>query len=498
MGANSKDLSVTSAQQPMTAVALLSIVLSLASPVFAETPAPSERCSQLDVQLETPGACSQLGQQLSEFLEGFAGFGFSGTVLVASDKQILLHEAYGLADLDSERPNSVGTRFPLLSLTKPLVATGLLLLAENGDLDLDSPLSAYLGDFPDEKAAATPHQLLIHTAGLVKKGHSTRSPDIDEFIANVKAAPIDSPPGEEWRYSNAGYSFATALMEVVAGKPWDAYLSDRVFSGSEMTNATVLRGQFPEDVASGHRGIGPQRRTMNFVDAPPYVSELWWGAAGATGVVSSNADVYRWLIAIANDRLLSPQSRQRMFTAYLSDQGYGWHIDEIEGHRRYWKGGGAPMYEYQVAWYPDDGFYVVIAMNDHVGWRVPVWTAIESLLIGSEPAPLPDVLGPAGAAMKELAGTYLADGEEKIRLQFDGESLLYEPDQVAEGSRLPQRPFVFFRTAEGLAGVDVQPSRAQTPLIRLETEAEGLALILSDGSSVELTPEPGMNPAPVP
>ena len=73
-----------------------------------------------------------------------------------------------------------------------------------------------IGDFPAEKAAATAHQLLIHTGGLVKEGHSTRSPDIDEFITNVKAAPIDSPPGQEWRYSNVGYSFATALMEVVA------------------------------------------------------------------------------------------------------------------------------------------------------------------------------------------------------------------------------------------------------------------------------------------
>ena len=229
---------------------------------------------------------------------------------------------------------------------------------------------------------------------------------------------------------------------------------------------------------------------MNFIDAPPYVSELWWGAAGATGVVSTAADVYRWLIAISRDRLLSPESRQRMFTACSSDQGYGWHIDQAEGHQRYWKGGGAPMYEFQVAWYPEDGFFVVIAMNDHVGWRVPVWTAIESVLFGGEPTVLPEVLGPAGAAMERFAGTYLAYGDDKIRLQFGKDQLLYEPFELTEDSRLPQDPFVFFQTAVGLAGVKVQASRVETPLIRLEIESGRLALILSDGSSVELTPEP--------
>ena len=88
---------------------LLSVFLSLATPVFAASPVPSERCSQLDAQLDSPGACTGIGQQLGELLGGFAGFGFSGTVLVATDQQVFLHEAYGLADVESGRPNSIST-----------------------------------------------------------------------------------------------------------------------------------------------------------------------------------------------------------------------------------------------------------------------------------------------------------------------------------------------------------------------------------------------------
>ena len=467
-----------------SAVPLILLCVSLASADEIDT----GRCASAGAQLESPGACREAGRELAQMMQRFAGFGFSGAVLVADRDGILLHDAYGLADAETGATNTVQTRFPLLSVTKPLVATALLQFVDEGQLDLDLPLSTYLGEFPDEKSAATAHHLLTHTAGLIEEGFSTRSPDRDEFVANVKKAPIDSPPGEKWRYSNAGSSVAAALLEIVADTAWEETLSTRVFDVAGMQGAVVLRGEFPPDTASGHRGQGPERAVMNFTDAPPYVSELWWGAAGATGVVATVADVYRWIFSLATGRLLAPASRQRMMTAHVEDQGYGWHIDEVDGHRRSWKGGGAPMYEYQVAWYPDDGYVIVIAMNDHAGWRVPIWSAIERNLLAGEKVALPEVSAVTPTLEKRLAGHYRTAAGEELRFRLDSDFFIYEPLDLAEESQLPRDPLLMRRTVDGdLAGLELRSRQMETPITRLALIDGAPILTLPSGRSLELT-----------
>jgi hypothetical protein len=181
-----------------------------------------------------------------------------------------------------------------------------------------------------------------------------------------------------------------------------------------------------------------------------------------------------------------------MFTAYIDDQGYGWHIDEVLGHRRHWKGGGAPNYEYQVAWYPDDDFFIVIAMNDHAGWRVPVWSGIEGALFGSEPTLLPAVSGPAGPLGETLAGHYRTAGGQEVHLDFASPHLIYRPGEPTEGSRLPGVEVLFRQTSRGdLVGVGLAPGRPEVPLVRLIVENGSPTLKLTDGSAVALIPVAG-------
>ncbi len=466
---------------------ILAVALMMASPSRSQEDLPNHRCLQKSTQLASAGACGQSGKELARLLDGFAGFGFSGAVLVTQRDTVLLHEAYGLANSESGQPNHFSTRFPLLSITKTMVATGLLSLVDEKKLDLSLPLETYLGEFPQEKSNATTHDLLTHTAGLILKGHSTRSPRRAEFVENVKKAPIDSPPSTKWRYSNAGYSLAAALIEVVADQSWEEYLSKAVFEPAGMKNTEILRGIFPSDVASGHRGEGKDRKVMNFSDAPPYVSNLWWGAAGATGVVSTVADVYRWMDALAKRQLLSNENLNKMTTAHLKDQGYAWHVDNVEGRRRVWKGGGAPMYESQIGWYPEDDLFIVIAINDHFGWRVPIWSAIEALILKGEFPSLPEVSDTLDTTKALSAGRYRTSGGEEIRLIADSGGLVYEPVGLAEGSRLPTKSLLMRPLKEGgFAGLEVVPGQPETQLTRLSKDEGHFMLILADGTKTML------------
>lgn len=179
-------------------------------------------------------------------------------------------------------------------------------------------------------------------------------------------------------------------------------------------------------------------------------------------------------------------------TAHIRDQGYGVHVDEIEGSLRIWKGGGAPNYETQMAWYPDDDTIVVIAMNDHVGWRVPVWSAIEGLLFNNELVPLPEVLDSIGTTVKPPVGSFRTSAGEEVRFVFESGLFVYEPVAIAEESTLPQKPLVMKQLKEGgFAGIEVVAARPETPVTRLRIEKGNPSLVLPDGTVIKLIPAGG-------
>jgi len=93
-------------------------------------------------------------------------YGFSGTVLVVKNNQIVINRGYGLADLQNKKSNTVDTLFDVGSLTKTFTAAAILQLEMRGKLKTDDLISKYLGEFPPDKSSITIHQLLTHTAGL--------------------------------------------------------------------------------------------------------------------------------------------------------------------------------------------------------------------------------------------------------------------------------------------------------------------------------------------
>src|SRR5215831_13867707 len=88
----------------------------------------------------------------------------NGSVLIAQKGKILLHKAYGLANVDAQLPNDTLTRFPILSLTKSFTATAILKLEEEGKLSVKDKLSKF---FPDYQYGdkVTIENLLTHSSG---------------------------------------------------------------------------------------------------------------------------------------------------------------------------------------------------------------------------------------------------------------------------------------------------------------------------------------------
>ncbi|HKP11678.1 MAG TPA: serine hydrolase domain-containing protein, partial [Blastocatellia bacterium] len=178
---------------------------------------------------------------------------FSGAVLVARDGRVLVSKGYGMANFETETPNTPQTIFRLGSITKQFTATAILMLQEQGKLSVQDSICKYVADCPAAWQPITLHHLLSHTGGVP---NFTSFPDyqktmalpttVEGLIARFKDQPLDFQPGEKWSYSNSGYVLLGHVVEKVSGQSYEAFLQERIFAPLGMKNtgydhnATVL------------------------------------------------------------------------------------------------------------------------------------------------------------------------------------------------------------------------------------------------------------------
>jgi CubicO group peptidase (beta-lactamase class C family) len=157
-------------------------------------------------------------------------------------------------------PTTLDTLFPLMSVTKMFTAATVVSLAQQGVVDLQRPIAAYLSELApnSELGTVTLHQLLTHTAGLVDDPHHSLCEGGAALSDAITQAHLGARPGTVYLYSNIGYSLAGLVIERATSRPFQDVLRERVLLPMDMTSATFdfakvqLRGH-PETV-SGARG----------------------------------------------------------------------------------------------------------------------------------------------------------------------------------------------------------------------------------------------------
>ncbi|WP_286199295.1 serine hydrolase domain-containing protein [Mycobacterium sp. ELW1] len=192
-------------------------------------------------------------------------------VVVGHAGTVVFRRAYGVRKLAGERgldgspapaePMTEDTVFDLASLTKPLAtATAVMQLYEQGRLAFDDPVQKYLPDFntgnDPKRAAVTVRMLLTHTSGEtgdveLRDPWGLASPDRAEGFRRALTTPLESPPGEGFRYSDINFILLGALIERVTGEPEDDYVQQHVFAPLGMTDTRYL----PLAKVCGHHTI---------------------------------------------------------------------------------------------------------------------------------------------------------------------------------------------------------------------------------------------------
>ena len=290
---------------------------------------------------------------------------FSGSVLIAQHGKVLTTKGYGMADLELNVFNTPDTKFRIASITQQFTAMAILELEEDGRLSTEDSVCKYILKCPDDWHEIKIVDLLTHTSGIP---NFTDFPDyektsilpttVPELLARFENKPLEFKPGERWKYSTSGYEVLGAVIENVSHETYANYLAEHIFEPLGMcdTGYDITMRIIPRR-ASGYRWDGGTGILLNaaYLDMSiPY-------SAGA--LYSTVEDLYRWDRALYNEKLVSKESLNRMFTPYRDGYGFGWKIVKEFQRKAVVYGGSINGFSASIRRYPDDDGCVIVLSN---------------------------------------------------------------------------------------------------------------------------------------
>jgi len=300
-------------------------------------------------------------------------------VAVIQGGEVTYLKGFGVASLNTQQPVTPQTIFDLASVSKSFTAMGVLLLRDEGLIDLDASVQHYLPDFmPDDPQAAeiTVRQLLNQTSGLPGEFSAPLIFQDGEdamlkIIANASRLKLNREPGSSFEYADINYCLLGALIERVSGMTFEDYMQQSIFTPLGMGNTTL----YPEVAASLDRADGHQPLYGGIVarNMPVYR-----GALPAGWVMSCAEDMARWLTVHLNNGYIDGEQvfpaaaiEEAHEAAVLFEEngeevsyGMGWFIDNNDPDLSLvWHGGDTPNFTADMLLLPQYEAGIVVLVN---------------------------------------------------------------------------------------------------------------------------------------
>ncbi|MFY9557481.1 MAG: serine hydrolase [Blastocatellia bacterium] len=285
------------------------------------------------------------------------------SIAVLKDGKIIKAEGYGLANVELNVPARPETVYKIGSVSKQLIATGILILIQDGKLSFDDKISKFLEGTPDTWKEITVRHLLTHTSGLVREAPGFDPLKIQDDADVIKTAyplPLRFAPGEKWEYCNVGYFSLAEIIRKVSGKPWGDYLNERLFLPLEMNaTRTTTMTEIIQNRANGYVWRNGKLENASIL--------LSLRPSGA--FLSSVLDLAKWDAALYADKILKPPVRDQMWmpvklnSGATHPYGFGWELSAVTGHKLVHHGGSLPGFRSQISRFVDDKLTVVVLTN---------------------------------------------------------------------------------------------------------------------------------------
>ena len=273
-------------------------------------------------------------EQLDELLNQYLEHGkFNGSVLVAEQGRVVYKKGFGMANIEWDIPNKPNTKHRLGSITKQFTGMLILQLAAEEKLDLHTPITKYLPDYPKKSGDnITIHHLLTHSSGIPNYtsfpgffAEESRNPYTpDEFVKIFEDKELEFTPGEHFNYSNSGYFLLGVIIEKLTGKTYEQVLGDKILTPLGMNDT----GYDSHSDIIKNRATGYEKNGNDFINAD-YLDMSIPYAAGS--LYSTVEDLYVWDQALYTNKLLPQKYMDLFFKPYIPSFGhfhyaYGWGV----------------------------------------------------------------------------------------------------------------------------------------------------------------------------
>jgi len=306
--------------------------------------------------------------QLDTLFAAYAEPGAPGAaVLVVNDTTVTIH-TWGLADLEANAPVTATSDFRLASLTKQFTATAVLLLAKEGQLSLEDPITDRLVGMREHAKPIQIKHLLNHTSGIwdyedfvPDSMPPVHDADVPGLVARAES--LYFAPGSKYQYSNSGYALLALTVERASGKSFADYLKERIFTPLGMTGS-VAHVEGVDTVP--HRAYGHSKQDGAWVRTDQSNTSA---VLGDGGVYTNATDLSKWVRALMTAPLPGEELQQRAWTpatltgGTVGPYGMGWFVDTDRGLRRLSHHGETRGFTNAFLMYPDRKVAVIILTN---------------------------------------------------------------------------------------------------------------------------------------
>lgn len=287
-------------------------------------------------------------------------------VAVVRNGRVVRMKGYGVASLEFGVPVTTETVFEIGSVSKQMTAAGIMLLVQDGKVNLDERISKYLPNTPEAWKDVTVRHLFTHTSGIktytgLDGFDLSQRMSMADFIKKLSPYPLEFIPGEKNIYSNSGFNLLAYIIETQGGKKYFDFMRERIFIPLGMTKTADRDPQFVIPL----RANGYEWRDNRYNGRDGNLTDLM----GAGSIVSTISDMTKWEAALRGNRLLNAESKKMIWTQFtfnngkLSPYGFGWRISDVRGHKLIGHTGQTAGFGAAIFRYVDDDVTVIALTN---------------------------------------------------------------------------------------------------------------------------------------
>lgn len=275
-------------------------------------------------------------------------------------------KGYGWASVEFDAPVTADTVFEIGSVSKQMTAAAIMLLVEDGKVELDDKISKHLPGTPETWKDVTVRNLLTHTSGIksytsLEGFELSKRLKVADFIKQLAPYPLEFTPGERNIYSNSAFNLLAFIIEAKSGMPYIEFMRSRIFRPLGMGHTTDRDPQF----IVKNRANGYEWESGHLSGRDASLTDL----TGAGSIVSTIGDMVKWDTALRGTAFLKPASRAEIWKHFVfnngkdSPYGFGWRLSETRGHKLIGHTGQTAGFGSANFRYVDDAVAVIVLTN---------------------------------------------------------------------------------------------------------------------------------------